>query len=171
MTSGPLPPADYYATLPKAIAGAGAVFHDAQYRVLLVKPTYTAGYWEIPGGGMELGEYPMEAARREVKEELGIEVRLGRLLVVDWVPPQPDGRPALVNFVVDGGRISEDWAHRHLQLDAGELSAWRLTTSTERAELLEPHMARRLDTCADLLATGSNGTAYLHHGRNPLTDR
>ena len=49
--------------------------------------------WEIPGGGMDLGEYPLQTAQREIKEELGIDVQLGSLLVVDWVPPQPDGRP------------------------------------------------------------------------------
>jgi 8-oxo-dGTP pyrophosphatase MutT (NUDIX family) len=168
MTAGPLPPAEYYATLPKAIAGAGAIFHDAQHRILLVKTTYTTASWEVPGGGMDLGEYPLDTARREVKEEIGVDAQLRRLLVVDWVPPQPDGRPALVNFLFDGGRITEDWAHEHLRLDAGELSAWRLTTAADRAGLLEPHMARRLDACADLLAADGAGTVYLHHGWNPL---
>jgi 8-oxo-dGTP pyrophosphatase MutT (NUDIX family) len=170
MNSGPLPPAEYYATLPKAIVGAGAVFHDAQHRILLVKPTYSTSGWEIPGGGMDLGEYPLQTAQREIKEELGLDVQLGQLLVVDWVPPQPDGRPALVNFLFDGGLITEDWAS-NLQLDAGELSEWRLCTSAERAELLEPHMARRLDACAELLESSSATTVYLHHGWNPLADR
>src|SRR5262249_22208271 len=131
---------------------------------------YTTGVWEVPGGGMDQGEYPLQTARREIKEELGIDLPQGQLLVVDWVPPQPDGRPALMNFLFDGGRITQQWA-QHLRLNSGEVSTWRLTTSAERAKLLEPHMARRLDACAHLLATGSGATAYLHHGWNPLTDR
>jgi 8-oxo-dGTP pyrophosphatase MutT (NUDIX family) len=170
--TGHLPPAQYYATLPKAIAGAGAIFHDDQYRILLVKTNYTTGAWEVPGGGMDAGEYPLQTAQREIKEELGLDVELGRLLMVDWVPPQPDGRPPLVNFLFDGGPITPAWAEEHLQLDDTELTTWRLTTSDERAELMPPHMARRLDACAELLRSGSEATAYLHHGWNPaITDR
>jgi len=66
---------------------AGVLFRDAQGRVLLVKPTYKDG-WDIPGGYVEPGESPKQAARREVLEELGIEPPIGRLLVVDWAPPE-----------------------------------------------------------------------------------
>ncbi|GAB2580756.1 hypothetical protein GCM10027168_11960 [Streptomyces capparidis] len=50
MSHAPLPPAEYYATLPRHIAGAGAIFHDEQSRFLLVKPAYrNDGTWEVPG--------------------------------------------------------------------------------------------------------------------------
>ena len=93
-----VPPQEYYASLPKHIAGAGAIFHNADGKVLLVKPSYR-DTWEIPGGGLEHGEFPFQAAAREVGEETGLELRPGRLLAVDWVPPQDDGRPALANFL------------------------------------------------------------------------
>jgi 8-oxo-dGTP pyrophosphatase MutT (NUDIX family) len=44
---------------------------------------------------MDPGESPWETACREITEELGLKVKPGRLLAVDWVPAQPDGRPAL----------------------------------------------------------------------------
>lgn len=44
---------------------------------------------------MEAGECPWQTARREIKEELGLDLAPGRLLAVDWVPPGGDGRPAL----------------------------------------------------------------------------
>jgi 8-oxo-dGTP pyrophosphatase MutT (NUDIX family) len=76
-----VPPQEYYASLPKHIAGAGAFFHDPDGKVLLVKPSYR-DTWEIPGGGLEHGEHPFQAAAREVGEETGLELRPGRLLAV-----------------------------------------------------------------------------------------
>jgi len=57
-------------------------------RVLAVQPSYRANpSW--PGGGIRRGEEPREAARRELREELGLEVRpddlvLAREMVVEW---------------------------------------------------------------------------------------
>jgi ADP-ribose pyrophosphatase YjhB (NUDIX family) len=66
------------------IAAAVAIF-DERGRVLLVLERDAWGY---PGGRLEPGETPEEAAVREAREETGIEVELGeRLLTREW----PDG--------------------------------------------------------------------------------
>ncbi|MEU3627868.1 NUDIX hydrolase [Amycolatopsis coloradensis] len=165
MTQVRLPPAEYYATLPKQIASAGVIFRDAQGRVLLVEPTYGAETWEVPGGGLNLGESPYAAARREVKEELGLDLPPGRLLVVDWIPPQPDGRPALTNNLFDGGILDEAQIAT-LRLDDGELKRSTFATRDESADLMRPHMARRIGACFDALATGR--TLYLEDGFDPI---
>ena len=45
----------------------------------------------MPGGYVETGETPAQAAAREVREELGIEVPIGPLLVADWAPHPDEG--------------------------------------------------------------------------------
>jgi ADP-ribose pyrophosphatase YjhB (NUDIX family) len=66
------------------------LFTDGVGRVLICEPTYKE-VWEAPGGAVEEGESPREAAAREVKEELGLVVEPGRLLGLDYVPAL-DGR-------------------------------------------------------------------------------
>jgi 8-oxo-dGTP pyrophosphatase MutT (NUDIX family) len=169
MSPAPLPPPEYYATLPKHIAGAGAIIHDPAGRILLVKPSYRDDTWEIPGGGLEAGEDPLRAVVREVKEELGRDHATGRLLVIDWVPAQPDGRPPLVNFVFDGGLITQDEADTQLYLDPNELTDWHLATPAEWDTLLLPRMARRLHACSRALTEGS--ALYLQNGFDPASHR
>jgi 8-oxo-dGTP pyrophosphatase MutT (NUDIX family) len=43
-------------------------------RVLLVRHTYGRADWELPGGSIKSSEEPMAAARREIHEELGIDI-------------------------------------------------------------------------------------------------
>jgi ADP-ribose pyrophosphatase YjhB (NUDIX family) len=66
---------------PRFTVTAGAVVTDARGRVLLLKHVFRAGDgWGIPGGFIERGEQPEEAIRRELREEVGLEVEEARLV-------------------------------------------------------------------------------------------
>jgi len=56
----------------KKVIGAGAFIVDEDGKVLLVKHTYGHLNWELPGGGAENDESPVETALREVREETGL---------------------------------------------------------------------------------------------------
>ncbi len=71
--------------------GAYAIVVDDQRRLLLAY-WREAARWTLPGGGVELHESIEEAAVREVAEETGYAVELGRLLGVDNLVVQPDRR-------------------------------------------------------------------------------
>lgn len=72
------------ASLTRCVVGVAIVRDDG--RVLMVKSNrgFTKGMWNIPGGFIEYGEHPEEAAVREIREEVGLDVELGDLLGV-WM--------------------------------------------------------------------------------------
>lgn len=63
--------------MPHSVSAA-TVTRDQDGRVLLIQRVDN-GAWQIPGGVVESGEAPVEAAARETLEETGIEVRVREL--------------------------------------------------------------------------------------------
>jgi 8-oxo-dGTP diphosphatase len=143
---------------------AGALFFDEDDQVMLVKPTYKEG-WEIPGGYVEPGETPVEACQREILEELGLDRRLERLLVVDWAPSQTEGDKIL--FVFDGGLLSPQDAQR-IVLPADELSTCAFHPSEVLPELLIDRLARRVTAAVRARQQGT--VRYLEYGEMRLTE-
>ncbi|MGB7922274.1 MAG: NUDIX domain-containing protein [Pyrinomonadaceae bacterium] len=68
---------------PRFTVSAGAVVLDQEGRVLLLKHVFRMGSgWGIPGGFIEQGEQPDEALRRELREEVGLEVEKTEIVMV-----------------------------------------------------------------------------------------
>jgi 8-oxo-dGTP diphosphatase len=67
---------------PSFHVGAICVVERADGHMLLVRQSYRRGGWGFPGGLMRRREEPADAARRELREELGIDVELEGLPVV-----------------------------------------------------------------------------------------
>ncbi|MEV0839896.1 NUDIX hydrolase [Actinocatenispora sera] len=124
----------------RAAAAAGALFTDAEGRIMMVRPTYK-DYWDIPGGYVEPGETPYEACVREVEEELGIRPTIGRLLVADWAPSDRDGDKIL--FIFNGGQLT-DALRTAIKLQDSELADYRYVSTAEIPVLTIPRLSRRL---------------------------
>ncbi|WP_371652611.1 MULTISPECIES: NUDIX domain-containing protein [unclassified Streptomyces] len=156
-----MPENDHEQRMARPRMAAGAVFFDAQSRVLLVRPSYKP-MWEIPGGYVETGESPLAACRREVEEELGIRPDIGPLLVVDWAPSPTEGDKVL--YVFDGGELSEQ-ASASIKLSPDELLAAAFHPTKDVDQLLIPRLARRVK--AAVAARAQQHPVYLEHGELP----
>jgi 8-oxo-dGTP pyrophosphatase MutT (NUDIX family) len=135
---------------------SGALFTDRD-RVFLVHKTYGNG-WDIPGGYVDRGESPASACEREIREELGLERTVARLLVVDWAPNDAEGDKVL--YVFDCGQLGED--EQRIQLNAGEIDKADWVPLAEVARIVIPRLARRLAGACRAKAAGA--VLYLEHG-------
>lgn len=145
--------ADKFAT-PRVAAGVG--FHDQRGRVLLDKPSDKDGC-EIPGGYVERGENPLAAAVREVREELGADLEVSDLLVLDWAPHPAENDRLLVIFR-SGTPTAADVGQ--LKLDLSEITEARFFDVEELPALMPDRLARRVAEAAQ----HDTGT-YLEHRR------
>jgi 8-oxo-dGTP diphosphatase len=117
----------------------GVVIHDGKVLLIRRASEPLKGEWSIPGGLVELGEKLLDAVRREVLEETGLEVEPGDVLeLFDSIWKDADGRCqyhyVLVDYLchVTGGELQADtdvsdasWANPR------ELQTFHLRPTTE----------------------------------------
>lgn len=144
--------------MPSLPVSCGAIITDARGRLLVLKPSYKSG-WTIPGGMMEAdGESPWQGCRREVREETGLEVATGRLVVVDTRPGK-DGEPLGLRFLFHCGAITPAQA-KSIRLQADEILEHRFVPLDDALELLRKPVRRRVRAGFD-----AEHCRYLEDGR------
>ena len=152
---------DVSATFATPRVAAGVLFRDAADRVLLVKPSYKDG-WEIPGGYVEKDESPRAAALREVHEELGVDLDVTDLLVLDWAPHPNEGDKLLVIF---RGGVLNDHQLASFKLSPDEIVEARFFDVADLERLMPSRLARRVAEAAS-----QDHSTYLEHGRSPSVE-
>ena len=79
------------------VVAAGIVSRNGKIMLCQRRPGDRLGLkWEFPGGKLESGETPQQALERELREELAIETRTGRIFDVHHTAA--DGKDFLVLF-------------------------------------------------------------------------
>ncbi|MFZ9666732.1 MAG: 8-oxo-dGTP diphosphatase MutT [Steroidobacteraceae bacterium] len=116
---------------PRIVVVAAALL-DADHRVLIAaRPAgkHMAGRWEFPGGKIAAGESPETALRRELREELGIDVQRCQFEMT-LVHAYPDREVELLFYVV------EAWGGTPQSLD-GQALRWVPVEDLAHEDILE----------------------------------
>jgi 8-oxo-dGTP diphosphatase len=101
------------------LAAYAVIVDDHDRALLALWNEMSEPLWTLPGGGVELDETVEAAAVREVREETGYDVELGRILGVDTIVVPPEERTAdrdrwfrgirvVYEAAVVGGRLRDE---------------------------------------------------------------
>ena len=145
------------AGLPRKRVISQAVVRDPAGRVLLCELTYKSE-WDLPGGVVEPLESPATGLSRELREELGIDVGIGELLTVNWLPAWRGWDDACL-LVFDGGTLPAE-ATATMSLQPAEIHAVHWCTPDVVRDRATAATVRLLDALAD---PGRRG-GYLEDG-------
>ena len=127
-----MPKRDYYndPAAPRAnsiVVAVTAAVQNAQGELLLIERTDN-GLWALPGGAQDIGETVAQAARREVREETGIEVEITGLSGI-----YSDPRHVIA---YDNGEVRQEFSLCfHAQPVGGEL---RTSSESRKARWVPP---------------------------------
>jgi len=95
-----------------------------------------------------------------VAEELGMQLAVGRLLVVDWAPHQDEGDKLL--FVFDGGKLAGSVPDQ-ADVQKSEIAEISFASREDLVDLLPERLLHRIVSALD-----DPADAYLEHGQIPL---
>jgi len=145
-----LPAEQWYASLPTVLMATGALFTDPGGRILVVKPNYRPT-WSFPGGVLEEAEAPHDGCAREVREEIGLAITPGPLLVTSWAAPAGDRHRAAMYLIFDGGTIPADTP---IVLQEDELDDYAFLPPDTAADRMAPVVAGRLRAAVQARTSG-----------------
>ena len=134
--------------------GASAMIFDETREKILLTRRADNGLWCLPGGGMDPGESVTETCIREVWEEIGLHVRIGRLIGVYTTSDR-------ITVYADGNRVQYASFSFEAEPYGGELGTSDEVTEfgyftpaeIEELPLMEHHRIRITDALAEQVAT------------------
>ncbi len=106
---------------------------DGKYLITkrVMTKSWAAGWWEVSGGGVQAGETSLEAVKREIKEETGLDVSQAEgEFIFDYRRDNPEEGD---NYFVDVYRFSLDFTEEDLDFQEKEIDGFMFASPAEIA--------------------------------------
>lgn len=108
-------------------SSAVIILEDDQQKALIVKANYKA-HWTLPGGMIDAGETPKQAAVREVYEEVGLTINADSVQF-GWLAARHSKIADTYQFIFKARLHAEQT--RDIILQTSEIDEWRLVSKEE----------------------------------------
>ena len=133
----------------------GALIRNRKNEMLIVKPSYK-DTWLLVGGMVESSESPTEALKREIEEEVNLNLEVGRLLCVDYGLEDAHS----INFVFDCGIVEDATG---ITCPENEIEKYAFVSQEHALKLLGPKGVRRISAILDI--ADNKTIVYLENAR------
>ncbi|MFB7667601.1 NUDIX domain-containing protein [Kitasatospora sp. NPDC056138] len=144
------PVGGYLTTIARPTTYGCLLVTDPAGRILGMRSTIDPTVWNMPGGNVEHGESPFDAALRETREELGLDlaaenpqVLRRRLVAAIHTQADADCPVPVAGYVFDGGTLTAEQQSR-IRLDPAEHTEFRFETAHDWRSRMTPARYQRL---------------------------
>ncbi|MEU6778624.1 NUDIX hydrolase [Nonomuraea angiospora] len=111
-------------------------------RWLILRTSRDHSRWQLPGGRAHAGESPRLAAAREAREETGLDLPVGEMLIGAWVPGSPGRRDRMALLFATRTLTPADMDV--ITLQRREVDAWCMAPPSAESLPAHPLLAERL---------------------------
>jgi 8-oxo-dGTP diphosphatase len=123
---------------------ARGLITDEYGRWLIVIPLGGTRLWLLPGGLIEQDESPTDACEREIREEIGLDLKCVSLYSVGWNRPRLPGSRARYSFIFKMGVHDSRMLGGQIEIQDNEILRWKWASPKQALKILHPAIAERL---------------------------
>ncbi|MDX1607803.1 MAG: NUDIX hydrolase [Candidatus Spechtbacterales bacterium] len=153
---------EFYKNLHKVRSVSAALFFDEKGKILIVKPSYRDD-WLVAGGHSEEGESPRQTCKREIKEELGLDIEPGKLLCIDYLV-EPHPQKESFEFIFEGGVLSREKI-KNIELEEDEIEEYKFVQLQELSDFCDNDLIYRIKESIKFLK-GEKDDVYIENKYN-----
>ena len=129
--------------LPKKTIGAGALIPNQDKKILIVKPKYK-DCWSFVGGIIEEFESPSSGLKREVKEEIGLNVNIVKPLVIEYLIKHSQEKQSESIQILFLCELAENENFSNIVLGEDEIAEYKFVQINEAMDMMNERSANRL---------------------------
>lgn len=149
----------YYETLPRKRMSAGGIILNPNNEVILVKPSYK-NLWLLPGDVIEQLESPLDAIKRELREEISLDIDPIKLMFISYIKGKTKYEEALC-FIFNFGTINNTMVKK-IKIYNNEIIDFKFFKLNEIDNIVSENTKKAIHIAYNDF--NKNGTYYVENG-------